>query len=168
MSVLNVFPCGTRLAQHAVLVVALALYPGIAVAGITWHESWHVHVNGQHVSVRTFTSRLSPVAAMQRLAQLHPVYAHYQIADGRILLSGVKEGAHWVAEIHGHPEGAQGYVSALYFSADGAASGVPPAAWNSLGSSSSSPGPRVFDFDGATVRLPGAGADAVDIHFSER
>ena len=78
-------------------------------------DAWHVIVNGQRMSVETFVSLLPPDLMAQRVATARPAYDRFIVADNRILLSGLSEGMHWVAEITGHPEGSQGYVSALYF-----------------------------------------------------
>jgi len=79
------------------------------------HEGWQAVVNGQRVSIETFVSLLPPDLMARRVAQSRAVYQRFLVGDSRILLSGLQDGVHWVAEITGHPEGSQGYVSALYF-----------------------------------------------------
>ncbi|NYT23630.1 hypothetical protein H0A73_08445 [Alcaligenaceae bacterium] len=95
-------------------VLLLAAVP-FCHANLAWDSAWSVKLNGQLLSVETFTSRLTPDAAAQALARLNGAYERYVVADGRILLSGLADGRHWLAEIHGRSDGAQGYVSALYF-----------------------------------------------------
>lgn len=95
--------------------IALAVSPGWSKAELQWNEPWQVLANGQRMSVETFTSSLSPDAAAKALVSLRHHYERYQIGEGRILLSGIRPGRHWVAEIQGSPQGSQGYVSALYF-----------------------------------------------------
>lgn len=94
----------------------LASVPIQSHAGIAWDAPWNVTANGQNLSIETFTSTLPPDVVVRRLIQGNARYDRYLVADGRVLLSGLgHDGAHWVAEVTGHPEGAQGYVSALYF-----------------------------------------------------
>lgn len=97
--------------------------PAWCGAGIQWDEPWHIRSNGQQLSVETFMSGMPPDAVVQKLVQRNGAYQRYLVADGRILLSGVSDGAHWLAEVKGRAEGAQGYVSALYF--DAARAGTP-------------------------------------------
>lgn len=93
----------------------LACAPYQGNAAIEWNAPWNVRANGQHLSVETFTSVLPPDRVVRKLVQGNARYDRYLVADGRMLLSGLANGAHWVAEVAGHPDGAQGYVSALYF-----------------------------------------------------
>ncbi|NLC35939.1 MAG: hypothetical protein GX772_05765 [Alcaligenaceae bacterium] len=98
---------------------------------IHWHEPWAVQANGQHLLIETFTSKKQPDAVLRELVHTRAGYQRYLVGDGRILLSGVKPGEHWLAEIQAWQGGAQGYVSALYFEAArahqlSAASGEPP------------------------------------------
>lgn len=95
--------------------ILLMAAPVLCVADIHWEEPWHVRSNGQRLRVETFSSRLPPDTVAQELARLHGNYQRYLVGAGRILLSGLKPGQHWLADIQGHPEGSQGYVSALYF-----------------------------------------------------
>lgn len=92
----------------------LAAAPPCAAA-IEWDLPWEVKVNGQRLSVEMFTSRMPPDAVMRDITRRNAAYERYLVADGRILLTGVARGTHWLAEIHGHPQGTHGYVSALYF-----------------------------------------------------
>jgi len=95
-------------------VLLLAITP-ICHASLSWDSAWTVKVNGQLLSVEAFTSHLSPEAAVQAFTRLNGCYERYLVADGRILLSGLGGGRHWLAEVQAGRDGAQGYVSALYF-----------------------------------------------------
>ncbi len=108
-------PWPHRPLSRALAGAILAMAPIWCEAGIVWDDLWSVMMGGQRLSVEAFTSSLPPDVVARRLANGGDRYARYMVADGRILLSGVASGAHWVAEIAGHPDGAQGYVSALYF-----------------------------------------------------
>ena len=88
--------------------------PRTSIASLDWHQEWNVRMRGHSVSVREFTSRRSVEEAVREIARSGR-YERYLVADGRVLLSGVNSGRHWLAQVQGHPEGASGYVSALYF-----------------------------------------------------
>lgn len=148
-----------------------------AMAGMVWDPAWEVTVNGQRLSVETFTTRWAPDAAMRALAHKNAVYERYVVADGRILLSGMGKGAHWLAEVQGQPNGAHGYVSALYFDPEHApgaltlAGASMPGSTHTGGGTGQAPtasaplGPlRGFDFGGVvSVNLTqAAGATGVD------
>lgn len=106
----------SRLRRAACFVVALmGLVPGGPVAAIVWDDAWTVMLNGRRLSVETFVSSKPPAAVAKHFAHADERYERFLVADGRILLSGAAAGVHWVAEVSGHPDGAQGYVSALYF-----------------------------------------------------
>lgn len=97
--------------------LVLCLTPAQQVWAIQWHQPWAVRVNGQHLLVEPFSSDMRPDAVLRELLRARAVYQRYLVGDGRILLSGVNPGEHWLAEIHAWQGGAQGYVSALYFDA---------------------------------------------------
>jgi len=97
----------------------LFAFPLGCAAEIQWQEPWSVRSNGQLLSVETFSSSLPPDAVAQALARQHGAYQRYLVGAGRILLSGVSQGEHWLADIQGYAQGSQGYVSALYFDAAG-------------------------------------------------
>lgn len=91
--------------------------PALGAAAIQWDAPWQVRSNGQHLSVETFSSSLPPDVVARELSRRNGAYQRYLVGDGRILLSGIKPGEHWLAEIQGRSAGSQGYVSALYFDA---------------------------------------------------
>lgn len=97
--------------------LCLAALPLSCMADIHWGEAWDVRANGRKLSVEPFTSSWQPDQVAQELARRHGAYQRYLVGAGRILLSGVQPGEHWLAEIQGRSYGAQGYVSALYFDA---------------------------------------------------
>jgi|GEM_PF-6397638 hypothetical protein len=84
-------------------------------AEIQWDPAWHVTLNGQRISVETFSSTVPVDRVVRNLVANNGVYERYLVADGRMLLTGVRQGKHWVAEVVGAAEGSAGYVSALYF-----------------------------------------------------
>ena len=98
-----------------VLLVAITFMPFSVMARIHWDPAWSVTANGARYSVETFTSRLAVRQVVQEIAAKQGVYDHYLVADGRMFLSGIRDGAHWIAEVLGSPQGSTGYVSALYF-----------------------------------------------------
>lgn len=160
------WPFVVRTVRRCRWAVFLLVFPSLCQAGIDWDAAWKVRMNGQTLSVEMFTSRLSPDAVLRELVRRNPAYARYQIAAGRILVSGIAEGTHWLAQIQGHPDGAQGYVSALYFRHESGA--LAPGAVNAGQASVA----RLFEFDGSVnVRFTdrpsaAAGAGAPDTRLS--
>lgn len=109
-------PCGiARSVPKLVACIVLLFAPGSVRADIQWEPAWHATTNGQRYSVETFTSRRPVDVVVKRIALEKGVFDRYLVADGRMLLSGVREGQHWLAEVLGTAEGTTGYVSALYF-----------------------------------------------------
>lgn len=133
--------------------VLLMAAPVLCVADIHWEKPWHVSSNGQRLRVDTFSSRLPPDAVAQELARSNGNYQQYLVGAGRILLSGLKTGEHWLADIQGHPEGSQGYVSALYFdsarmhTATLANVGLNAATWQRLSQASVGVPQQIFEFE---------------------
>ena len=157
----------------ALLLLAL---PFQQAAAIQWDQPWNVRANGQRIRVETFSSRMSPDAVARELARANAVYQHYLVGDGRILLSGVRQGEHWLAEIQGRPDGSQGYVSALYFDAARASTlpvaassgaGAPEAAVTRLSAAGFGVPQQVFEFDSSAligmVSLPLADLATADV-----
>lgn len=153
----------SRMAGRLAALLLLS-WPAQYAAAIQWDPSWNVHSNGQRLSVETFSSRLPPDAVARKLAGLNGTYQRYLVGDGRILLSGLGLGRHWLAEIQGREEGSQGYVSALYF--DAARANMPSLAAGSLEATAvrlrdagAGEPMRVFEFDSSAVvgvvALPG-------------
>ncbi len=152
-----------RRAATPLCIVLLGLFPWPirASTGIAWDEPWALRVNGQQLSVQTFSSALPPDAVAQQLVRDDSNYERYLVSEGRILLSGITSGQHRVADIQVSPGGSHGYVSTLVFvdvqakvsPGNGYAApsrlvqGPPGAGW--------SPAPRrVFEFPSAvTLRL---------------
>lgn len=80
---------------------------------IEWSDSWQLRLNGQQLSVRPFSTSLTPEAAVRELARQYKELRRFLVGGGRVLMSGMREGEHLLAEIHGSAGGAQGYVSTL-------------------------------------------------------
>lgn len=156
-----------QLSFASLAVVVLALLPAIAFADMHWQKSWRFKVNGQRFTVQPFISSLKPDAVMRRLVRENGVYSRYHIADRRILLSGLAQRSHWVAEIYARPEGAQGHVSRLHLSPD------PQSSFRFSGRVSgdrpSGPASREFMFDEAASVIVNAGSGTeVQVLLQER
>lgn len=93
----------------------LLLAQASPVFAIQWHEPWNVIANGQKLVVETFSSRLPVDVVARRLAHQNAAFDRYLVGDGRLFLSGVRSGVHWLAEMYSRSERTHGYVSALYF-----------------------------------------------------
>ena len=100
--------------QTCLIAMALAV-PGFSSGQSRWDKDWDVTVNGIPINVQSFTSKLKPAVMAKELVQTYGALSRFHLADGRLLLHGLDGDAHWVAQISGHPDGSQGYVSALYF-----------------------------------------------------
>lgn len=133
--------------------VLLMVAPGLSMANIHWQEPWHVHANGQRLSVETFSSQWPPDTVAQKLTERHGKYQRYLVSAGRIVLSGLESGEHWLADIQGHPDGSQGYMSALYFDTTRnaaptlAALALTPSTQQHLAHSKAGVPKQVFEFD---------------------
>ena len=92
----------------------LLLSPLPVVAELAWEPSWEVYVNGQHFSIASFSSPLPPVSVARELARADNSYERYLVTTGRILLSGLSDGQHRVADIQTAAGGSRGYVSVLF------------------------------------------------------
>lgn len=141
-----------------VTAAVLCSVSGWCSASIDWQDEWSATVQGQRVTIQTFTSAMPPDTTAIELSRQNTVYDRYLVAEGRILLSGVASGAHWLAQIQGQPEGAEGYVSALYVDHDASARHD-----SQFEAGNHSGALRVFDFgEGAAVGLlaQGSGSSA--------
>ena len=132
------------------LLLPFVVASGPVMAEIRWDPAWNVSSNGMSYSVETFAGRLAVKETVQRIIAGKGHYDHYLVADGRMLLSGVREGTHWVAEIRGSADGATGYVSALYFD---------PAAASSAMAFSSKVRHFQFDESAASVSIDWSGGE---------
>lgn len=161
--------------QSRLLFMLLLIAPSLSEAGIRWDDPWRVSANGQELSVETFESPNTVDLVVQELVRANNAYQRYLVADGRILLSGVDGGAHWLAEVRGHAQGAQGYVSALYFDAGRAEAptfaALRPRATQAQPASPSQAGHppgQVFEFDASArvALIPQAGGSAMRLAVS--
>lgn len=145
------------------------------VLAIQWHEPWNVRANGQELMVETFSSRLPVDVIARRLVHKNDAFERYLVGDGRLLLSGVRPGVHWLAEIHSRGDSTHGYVSALYFDAarySGAIAASAMTDWHveySSGSGSSlGIASRLFEFEGAVqvgmFEMADNAVDTLDLH----
>lgn len=91
------------------------LIPSACLADIHWQPVWRVELDNHPLAIETFTSRSSPDMVLRELVLRHPILERYVVAEGRILLSGLTNTVHWLAEIQPHPQGSHGYVSALEY-----------------------------------------------------
>lgn len=122
--------------------------PVWCAAEIHWEAQWSTVLQGQRIAFETFSSPTPPDAAAQELARKNKAFERYIVADGRILLSGIEAGVHWLAEVKGHPDGSHGYVSALYF--DHEQAGRQSSERHALSGTNAL---RVFDFGSAAIGI---------------
>ncbi len=110
-----VLPCRNRWRVFLLGAVLSAVGAQARADPIEWGDSWQLRLNGQQLSVQPFSSSLTPDALMRELAGRFSELRRFLVGDGRVLLSGIREGEHLLAEIQAGVRGTQGYVSALRF-----------------------------------------------------
>ena len=117
----------TRLIARGLPSVFLFLISGpvFASTGIVWGDGWELRLNGQKLSVKSFTSVYAPDEVAQQLVRADRGYERYLVAEGRILLSALTAGQHRLAQVQARGSGSHGYVSTLFFGS--AESAGPPA-----------------------------------------
>lgn len=117
--------CERRTLCHAsVCGLLMLLSPLQAFGELSWDPPWEVHVNGQRLSITTFSSPLAPDRVAQELVRADSSFQRYLLAEGRILLSGIVSGQHRLADIQVAASGSHGYVSTLFFTGDQAGEGA--------------------------------------------
>lgn len=91
---------------------------GMQVPGLVWQPVQPVDVAAIPVHIKPFTSTQSVAQVAEALADHQDVFQRILVSPGLVVLSGVSEETHWLAEIWrvgGHPEGSAGRVSVLSF-----------------------------------------------------
>lgn len=96
----------------------LVTLQSLELPGAVWDAASTVNVSGLPLHMRSFASSQTPVQVARALARQGSVFQRVLTGRHKIVLSGLQPGWHWLAEINAQPEGAQGYVSALYVEAN--------------------------------------------------
>lgn len=121
----------SRLRFQCVLCVALAPsvsaatpdreLEALSVPGVHWQRVEPASLQGVALTYRGFRSDQSPVQVAAALSADYTQFRQVLSVAGHLLLSGVRDGAHWLAHIEPGPAGASGTVSVLQVSQGGAA-----------------------------------------------
>lgn len=80
---------------------------------IYWQNTQNLQPNGVAINVAMFNSNLSPIDTANIINKQHPVFQKVLTLPNRVVLSGVYENHHWLADINTYKDGATGYVSSL-------------------------------------------------------
>lgn len=111
---------------HGLVLVCMCITPDVwgnplvqhqlAKAGLPafdWGEDQTVHVSDVPVFIKPFSTVQTVSATGQILADHAGLFQLVLTAPGGLILSGVKAGWHWLAEIESTPAGSKGRVSVL-------------------------------------------------------
>lgn len=110
--------------------LAMKTFALLSKADLTWGEMNPVFVAGQPVYWRSFHSPKKLMVVAAGLSEFSGVFQRALLLPGKVLLSGVQEGRHWVAELTSSPQGVNGILSMLPLApVSGASLADPTLAW---------------------------------------
>lgn len=101
--------------EYSTDVVFETLFKRIQAAdkNIYWQNTQSIKPNGVDINLAMFSSSLSPIDTASIINKQHPVFQKVLTMPNRVVLSGVYENHHWLADINSYKNGATGYVSSL-------------------------------------------------------
>lgn len=82
-----------------------------------WQQHQAMQLSGMPSYAKSFASTLLAVEAAEILSGHTDIFQRVLTLRDKIILSGLRAGWHWLAEIESAPQGSRGYVSALYVQA---------------------------------------------------
>lgn len=85
----------------------------LSVPGVHWQRAEPASLQGVALTYRGFRSDQSPVQVAAAFSADYPQFRQVLSVAGHLLLSGMRDGAHWLAHIEPGPKGASGTVSVL-------------------------------------------------------
>lgn len=85
----------------------------LQVPGLHWEEPQSVDMSDVPMHVRAFSSRLDAVQVARHLASKARYFQRLTTLGHTLMLSGLHEDAHWLAQIDVSATGSSGYVSVL-------------------------------------------------------
>lgn len=88
-------------------------FPHALTPAFRWSEPIEMHLSGVPVVVRSFVAASTLEQAARAMARHKNRFQRVTTLPGSILLSGVHQGRHWVAQIEALPGQVKGMVSAL-------------------------------------------------------
>lgn len=86
----------------------------LVVAGLHWQDAEPAIMQGVALAYRGFRSDESPVQVAAALSAGYPQFRQVLSVAGHLLLSGMRDGAHWLAHVEPVADGARGTVSVLH------------------------------------------------------
>lgn len=86
-----------------------------AAPGVDWEAVQEMSLSAVPVRVRPFSSQRAPVEVASALALHGEFFQRILTAPGAIVLSGVQDDWHWLAQVNATNPGTRGFVSALKF-----------------------------------------------------
>ncbi len=110
--------------------LAMKTFALLSRADLTWGEINPVFVAGQPVYWRSFHSPKKLMVVAAGLSEFSGVFQRALLLPGKVLLSGVQDRRHWVAELTSSPQGVNGILSVLSLApVSGASLADPTLAW---------------------------------------
>ena len=101
------------------------MFAALAKGKLVWGALEQVSIGGQPLYWRSFESPEKLMVVAAGLAEFSGIFQRAVMVQGKVLLSGVVRGQHWVAELAGVDGGVSGVVSMLYLVAPVAQAGPP-------------------------------------------
>lgn len=89
-----------------------------------WQRPQRMHLGGVAIEFAEFSAAQSLPDMARAFAQANPAFQQMLVMPERIVLSGIDDGHHWLAEIEMAGAGVQGRMSALALHARNAAPGI--------------------------------------------
>lgn len=97
--------------------LATTEWPDIANLMLSDKLQWHDHQtmlnNGVPIAMSEFSSDLQPVAIAALISNSSNLFQRVLAQHGQVVLSGINNGWHWLANINATANGSAGYISAL-------------------------------------------------------
>ena len=90
-----------------------AVFSSLNIPGFSWQETLAMRMSGVPFYAKHFATATEILSAAQLLMKHAPVFEHVLTLKDKVVLSGLRPGWHWLAEISKNKTGTHGYVSAM-------------------------------------------------------
>ncbi|MEB2399203.1 MAG: hypothetical protein OZ927_06655 [Alcaligenaceae bacterium] len=98
---------------HAEARASFAAFSEFAAPGLLWTSSQSMLLSGVPLRVRAFSYQGEPLRLAQLYAAKPAYFQRILVAGGGVVLSGLRNGEHWLAELHPAATGTSGRLSVM-------------------------------------------------------